>query len=179
MGLDQTSRAHQHRADSTLVLGRVSGSQGLSKQQNEEVFVISRGKSTFVNLSPCILAIGALRRQSCLLKVDCFPLKSAGSNSKPINCVVNMKWCVRYFLSLQSLYPSYLEWLPQSFSFPFFIHSFICRQLLGESHMSLQLWPWALQAACLHSKPSPATAWEHSRFSITSPHPSFLICKGV
>ena len=130
-------------------------------------------------MSPCILAIGALRKQSCLLKVDCFPLKSAGSNSRPFNCVVSMKWCVRYFLSLQSLYPSYLEWLPQSFSFPFFIHSFICRQLLGESHMSLQLWPWALQAACLHSKPSPATAWEHSRFSITSPHPSFLICKGV
>ena len=94
--------------------------------------LLSAGGKALVLLSPCILADGALRKPSCLLKVDCFPLKSAGSNSKPFNCVVSMKWCVRYFLSLQSFYPSYLEWLPLSFSFAFFIHSFIHLQTFVE-----------------------------------------------
>lgn len=52
----------------------------------------------FVFLTPCILAVGVLSKQSCLLTVIPFPLKIAGYNSKLSSCVVNMALYVRHFL---------------------------------------------------------------------------------
>lgn len=52
----------------------------------------------FVFLTPCILAVGVLSKQSCLLTVIPFSLKTAGYNSKLFSRVVNMELCVRHFL---------------------------------------------------------------------------------
>lgn len=63
----------------------------------------------FVFLTPCILAVGVLSKQSCLLTVIPFPLKIAGYNFKLSSCVVNMELYVRHFLLRLCLCPSWLQ----------------------------------------------------------------------
>lgn len=79
---------------------RVPGYQSLSKQPKRRGLCYQQGESMFVFLTPCILAVGVLSKQSCLLTVIPFPLKSAGFDSKLFSCVLNMELCVRHFLSL-------------------------------------------------------------------------------